>query len=82
MKVIANIPEDMLQELKDGCFGVKHTLYDLAGAICNGIVLPDNATNGDVMMAIFKDIQYYSDGHIDAGWWNEPYKKYKKENVK
>lgn len=57
MKVIANIPEDMLQELKDGCFGAKHTLYDLAGAICNGVVLPDNATNGDVMMAIFKEIQ-------------------------
>lgn len=74
MKVIANIPEDMLQELKDGCFGAKHTVYDLAGAICDGVVLPDNATNGDVMMAIFKEIQYYSDGHIGAGWWNEPYK--------
>lgn len=48
MKVIANIPEDMLQELKDGCFGAKHTLYDLAGAICNGVVLPDNATNGNI----------------------------------
>ena len=82
MKVIANIPEDMLQELKDGCFGAKHTLYDLAGAICDGVVLPDNATNGDVMMTIFKEIQYYSDGHIDTYWWNEPYKKYKKENVK
>lgn len=53
MKVIANIPEDMLQELKDGCFGVKHTMYDLAGAICNGVVLPDNATNGDVIKAMF-----------------------------
>ena len=39
MKVIANIPEDMLQELKDGCFGAKHTLYDLAGAICDGVAL-------------------------------------------
>ena len=53
MKVIANIPEDMLQELKDGCFGAKHTLYDLAGAICDGIILPDNATNGDVIKALF-----------------------------
>jgi hypothetical protein len=48
MKVIANIPEDMLQELKDGCFGAKHALYDLVGAICNGVVLPDNATNGNI----------------------------------
>lgn len=58
MKVIANIPEDMLQELKDGCFGAKHTLYDLAGAICNGVVLPDNATNGDVMRALFNETEY------------------------
>ena len=62
MKVIANIPEDMLQELKDGCFGVKHTLYDLAGAICNGVVLPDNATNGDMIKAMFPNVQV-----VDAG---------------
>lgn len=58
MKVIANIPEDMLQELKDGCFRAKHTVYDLAGAICNGVVLPDNATNGDVMRALFNETEY------------------------
>lgn len=57
MKVIANIPEDMLQELKDGCFGAKHTLYDLAGAIRNGVVLPDNATNGDMIKAMFPLIE-------------------------
>ena len=62
MKVIANIPEDMLQELKDGCFGAKHTLYDLAGAICNGVVLPDNATNGDMIKAMFPNVQV-----VDAG---------------
>lgn len=53
MKVIANIHEDMLQELKDGCFGAKHTLYDLAGAICDGVVLPDNATNGYMIKIMF-----------------------------
>ena len=57
MKVIANIPEEMVQEmvqeLKDGCFGAKYTLYDLAGAICNGVILPDNATNGDMIKAMF-----------------------------
>lgn len=35
-----------------------------------------------VVKGQIKEIQYYSDGHIDAYWWNEPYKKYKKENVK
>lgn len=57
MKVIANIPEDMLQELKDGCFGAKHTLYDLAGAICDGVVIPDNPTNGDMIKAMFPLIE-------------------------
>jgi len=50
MKIIIDIPEEIQQELKDGCFGVgKYNLYDLAGVICNGIVIPDNATNGDVV---------------------------------
>mgnify|MGYP003396721398 CR=1 FL=1 len=51
MKVIVNIPEDMLQELKDGCFGAKHTMYDLAGAICDGVV--NVTTNGDMIKAMF-----------------------------
>lgn len=41
------------------------------------IIIPDNATNGDVMMKAFKEIQYYNDGRICASWWNE---KYRKEN--
>lgn len=57
MKIIANIPDEMVQELKDGCFGAKHTLYDLAGAICDGVVLPDNATNGDMIKAMFPLIE-------------------------
>ena len=86
MKVIANIPEDMLQELKDGCFGAKHTLYDLAGAICNAVTLPDNATNGDVIKALFPDCERESRLNeecievmgayrvVDRSWWDAPYK--------
>lgn len=36
---------------------------------------PKGATNGDVMLAIFKEIQHYSDGKICADWWNAPYKR-------
>lgn len=77
MKVIANIPEDMLQELKDGCFGAKHTLYDLAGAICDGIILPDNATNGDVIKALFNETEYPKLIRLlmtSDSFWNAPYK--------
>lgn len=39
MKLIIEIPETMTQELKDGCFGVKHNVYELVGCIMNGIPL-------------------------------------------
>lgn len=77
MKVITNIPEDMLQELKDGCFGAKHTMYDLAGAICDGVVLPDNATNGDVIKALFNKTEYPKLIRLlmtSDSFWNAPYK--------
>lgn len=41
MKLIIDIPETMIQELKDGCFGIKHNVYELAGCIMNGIPLED-----------------------------------------
>lgn len=41
--------------------------------IVNAIIIPDNATNGDVMMKVFKEIQHYNDGKICASWWNEKY---------
>ena len=41
MKLIIDIPETMIQELKDGCFGVKHNVYELAGCIMNGTPLED-----------------------------------------
>ena len=41
----------------------------------NAIKIPPNATNGDVMMMVFKEIQYYSDSKICANWWNEEYKQ-------
>ena len=42
MRLIIDIPETMIQELKDGCFGVKHNVYELAGCIMNGTVLPEH----------------------------------------
>lgn len=40
MQIVIDIPKTMVQDLKDGCFGVKHNIYELAGAVCDGIVLP------------------------------------------
>ena len=52
------------------------------------VILPDNATNGDVIKALFPDIKVYgcsgyahpSDKssvlleHMSSDWWNAPYK--------
>lgn len=41
MKLIIDIPEIMIQDLKDGCFGLQHNVYELAGCIMNGTPLDD-----------------------------------------
>ena len=40
----------------------------------NVIPILEGVTNGEVILAIFKEIQHYSDGKICASWWNSPYK--------
>ena len=43
-------------------------------AISNGIPIPDNATNGDVVMTMFPNEQDF-ETDFDWDWWNEPYQK-------
>ena len=55
-------------------------------ALQNGTPIPDNATNGDVIKALFEpninkrhngeDIEAY---YFDTVWWNAPYQKGGKE---
>jgi hypothetical protein len=41
----------------------------------NGIFIPKNATNGDVIMAMFPTIDTYFSNVVDMKlWWNAPYK--------
>lgn len=69
------------------CIGQEYD-YEVTRAIVNGTKLPDNATNGDVIKAVFPDIKVYgcsgyahpSDKssvlleHMSSDWWNAPYK--------
>lgn len=70
--------DECLTFLKENC---SEDMYLAVRAIldpCNtvqAIPIPKNATNGDVILAIFKEIQHYSDGKICADWWNAPYKR-------
>lgn len=78
MKVILEIPDEEVETIKrngfnkDGTFSFKLNEV-VKQAMRNGVVIPDNATNGDVMRAMFKEIVYYSDGQLCSDWWNAPY---------
>lgn len=70
MKVIIDIPKEEYGIIKN----YKSFMPWAERLIKKGVAIPEGATNGDVVMAIFKEIQYYSDGKISASWWNAPYK--------
>ena len=63
---------DISEEVKDDF--IKRGLQKgvVAQIIENGIMIPDNPTNGDIIKALYpnaKTIVY------DAEWWNAPYKQ-------
>jgi hypothetical protein len=90
-KVLIDIPEEIYnhtQKYEVGGFNPENDTK-LFMAIKNGILLPDNATSGDVLKAIFPDAENI---RVDNGlplnfvlefdlhrnyknWWNSPYKK-------
>jgi hypothetical protein len=58
--------------------------------IANGIPIPDNATNGQVIMAMFPNVNVYehnggatysvnNEYNFNATWWNASYQKGGKE---
>ena len=57
-------------------------------AIHDGTLIPDNATNGEILCSIFSDMHYTLSektsrvvttigvaSSFDVGWWNSPYKR-------
>ena len=87
MKLIIDIPEEEYKRL------VYIDMFKLRGYIQNGTPIPDNATNGDVIKAMFPSGKIWkSDSYMcllidgqgdaqmfDADWWNSPYQKGGKE---
>lgn len=55
MQIVIDIPEEHYRTLQDA---MKNHMESLVGKIIlNGTPIPDNATNGDVIKAIFPNIQ-------------------------
>jgi len=72
MKLMIDISKD---RYKDVIEAQKHHLLDsYAQAVANGTPIPDNATNGDVIKALFPN-EHDFETDFDADWWNAPYQK-------
>ena len=91
MKLIIDIDESLLDGIKSDNFDfarqvVRSFQGTIASSIANGTPIPDNATNGDVIINIFdvKEIHTMTttvftvlqDGtelEFKRSWWNAPY---------
>ena len=85
MKLIIEIDEELYEEVKG-----YHELTECELAIFNGTPIPDNATNGDVLISLYPNLKYtIQNGRVvttigvassfDLDWWNAPYQKGGKE---
>lgn len=89
MKLIIDIPEDTVKEIKDNAMFAEpiasQIKWDVTGAIVNGTPIPDNATNGNSVIKIFFDgiVRINSRKNVSVefnkNWWNAPYQKGGKE---
>ena len=66
---------------------------DISVAIKNGTPIPDNATNGDVLISLYPNLKYtIQNGRVvttigvassfDLDWWNAPYHYVDSEDTK
>ena len=61
MKIIIDIDKDLYEgiEKRDGALEMEYVCDELMKAIENGTPLPDNPTNGDIILALNETAQVY-----------------------
>ena len=73
-------------KIPDHYKNIPQEYYNLPDAVRHGKILPSNATNGDVIKALFPDYTYVGTCVLDKyenillhdvnyNWWNAPYTK-------
>ena len=85
MKWIIDISEEVKNRL---CFGITYQkdIQTVCKALNDGTSIPDNATNGDVLISLYPNLKYtIQNGRVvttigvassfDLDWWNSPYQK-------
>lgn len=81
MDILISIPDHLYKLLKDFPSDSNEGTIEnvLMKAVENGTPIPDNATNGDVIKAMFgkefadKCIDYCNAHMVGGDWWNAPY---------
>jgi len=76
MKVIIDIPKDVITDIKECDFdfarnAVRHFQATIADAIKSGKSIPDNATNGDMFMIMFPNLKVEIEGNYITCWIDE-----------
>lgn len=71
IELVVKMDEELWEKVKDGYVPLGISKY-----LKNGTPISDNATNGDVIMAMFSTVDTYFSNVIDMKlWWNAPYRK-------
>ena len=73
MKILIDISDETFTRIKNHNVNLKH-LEIMCESVFNGIRIPDNATNGDVIETLFGN-----DYSAKKSWWNAPYQRGGKE---
>lgn len=79
MKLIIDIDKEKYNQIINSYQGSNVRPKDYEIAIINGTPISDNATNGDVIMAMFPNVDFVTDVfggfNFPKWWWNAPYQK-------
>jgi hypothetical protein len=65
MKELIEIPDSNVIANTEGCFGISFDEMDYQKIIMGGIPIPDNATNGNMIKAMFPDIKIHKHDKTD-----------------
>jgi hypothetical protein len=79
MRILIDIPKKIEEYIKDYIpIGAGDNVFcypdEIVRMIQNGTPIPDNATNGDVINALFPN-EHDFETDFDEEWWNAPYRK-------
>ena len=80
MKIIIDIPKQTRHTLNDVNEWKALLLAELREIVNKGTPLPDNATNKDIVKAVFGEESYNRCLQNVSDWWNAPYQKGGKKN--